>query len=543
MHLPRNLLPDWMRPQKPANGTGPVTGCDLSRISCLTQPFVRDAFYRLRPDFSEDAARLSLELAELSYRLDVAPWQQAGWDDFSVQVDNTLHSGLTFADPSDGLQTLSNQLRLTIARASMADQNPVGQIIGARRQKERSDTLKAVCMMHPREEGGYLLAIGFMGTGRRLLDWFSNLRITTEEGFHKGFYQLSTHFENSMDKIVFPATARALGLESLTLRQVMEEMRSMSSRFRLWMAGHSQGSAVMQVFTHRLIYHYGVLPQNMTGYGFASPTVATGRLVYDPACYPLCHILNSDDIVPKVGALVHLGLGLEYASNSALREAAYPTRPDPAVLERLQPFLSGMKDGPSTMERGWAVLKALHEMADEAPPADRRGIQALLDQAMNYAGKTAAGWLDAAILYLERSYRDMTGAAMPDSRFLLLAEVRRIAREFPLRSLLEAAGDVALPPHHITYRGKDGAYAHIVKQGLADLKPFIWVKEPGRLPQRRYAQPLSSAQPAPASRRPRRSPRRVRHRGKSSFLFGSKRKEAKEKPQFAGRSPGEERQS
>ena len=490
MILPLNKLPDWLRrdpAEKPPQGLGPVTGISLSRLSSLTQPLTRDPFYRLRPGFSGEAARLSLELAELSYRLDLAPWQQAGWNDFSIQVDNTLHSGLTYSENSEALQGILNQLRVTWARAAIIDQNPVGQILGARRQKERSDTLKALCMMHSREEGGHLLAIGFMGTGKRLLDWFSNLRITTEEGFHKGFYQLCIHFEQSLDRIVFPATARALGLETLTLRQVLSEMRSASSRFRLWMAGHSQGSAVMQVFAHRLIYHYGVLPQNMLGYGFASPTVATGRLVCDPACYPLCHILNSDDIVPKVGALVHLGLGLEYPADEALRSAAYPTRPDPAALKKLQPFLEGMADGPSTMERGWAVLRALRDAMDDAPPADRRGIQALVDQAVTYAGKTAAGWLDAALSYLEGSYLEMTGRPMPQTRNALLGQARRIAGEIPLRRLMDACWDIALPPHHITHKGQDGAYAWLVKHGLDRLRPFIWVKDAQRLPYRRYA--------------------------------------------------------
>ncbi|MBP3542309.1 MAG: hypothetical protein J6K72_10955 [Clostridia bacterium] len=516
--MPLTKLPDWLR--KPAGdkpqGLGPVTGCPLSQLSSLTQPFTRDPFYRLRPGFSADAARLSLELAELSYRLDLAPWQQAGWNDFSIQVDNTVHSGLTFTD--DGFQGLMNQLRVTWAKATIIDQNPVGQILSARRQKERSDTLKALCMMHPREDGGYLLAIGFMGTGKRLLDWFSNLRITTEEGFHKGFYQLCTHFEQSLDKIVFPVTARALGLESLTLRQVLQEMRSMSGRFRLWMAGHSQGSAVMQVFAHRLIYHYGVLPQNMLGYGFASPTVATGRLVCDPACYPLCHILNSDDIVPKVGALVHLGMGLEYPADEALRSAAYLTRPDPVVFPKLLPFLRGMEDGPSTMERGWAVLSALRALTDDTPSADRRGVQALFDQAMTYAGKTAAGWLDAAILYLERSYREMTGRPMPETRTDLLLQARRIAGDISLRSLMDACWDIAVPPHLIIHRGQDGAYAWLVKHGLNRLRPFIWVKEAQRLPYRRYAVWDGNA-------------------GGRSFLLCQK-KRTKRKPHFAGPLPG-----
>ena len=162
-------------------------------------------------------------------------------------------------------------------------------------------------MMHPLPEGRFLLAIGFMGTGKRFYDWISNFRFTTEEGFHKGFYQLCTYFEQGAESIVFPATAKALGLEKLTLGEVLSEMKSLSSRFRLWMAGHSQGAAVMQVFCHRLMTDWGVLAQNMTGYGFASPTVATGRLVQDPAAIRSITSSTATTWCPH-GALLYLGL-------------------------------------------------------------------------------------------------------------------------------------------------------------------------------------------------------------------------------------------
>lgn len=126
-------------------------------------------------------------------------------------------------------------------------------------------------MMHPLPGGQFLLAIGFMGTGKRFYDWISNFRFTTEEGFHKGFYQLCTYFEQGAESIVFPATAKALGLEKLTLGEVLSEMKSLSSRFRLWMAGHSQGAAVMQVFCHRLMTDWGVLAQNMTAMASLRP--------------------------------------------------------------------------------------------------------------------------------------------------------------------------------------------------------------------------------------------------------------------------------
>lgn len=232
-------------PQDAPAGRGALTGCDLSDTSSLARPFARDPFFRLRPPFSQDAAKLSLELANTAYTLDLDAWKAAGWNDFSVLIDDSLQSGMDHGG-------VRSHFKLFKARAALKEWNPISQISGALRQRERSDTIKAVCMMKPDGEGHFLLAIGFMGTGSRFYDWFSNLRFTPEEGFHRGFVQLCESFEMNAEEIVFPAAAEALGLEKLTLGEVFSEMRSLSSRFRLWMAGHSQGGAVMQVLTERL---------------------------------------------------------------------------------------------------------------------------------------------------------------------------------------------------------------------------------------------------------------------------------------------------
>lgn len=40
---------------------------------------------------------------------------------------------------------------------------------------------------------------------------------------------------------------------------------------------HSQGGAVMQVWVYHKMLEDGVLPQNLLGYGFASPSALEGR--------------------------------------------------------------------------------------------------------------------------------------------------------------------------------------------------------------------------------------------------------------------------
>lgn len=523
-------------------GVGTITGRDLSRLDSLTLPFARDPFYRLRPPFSAEAAELSLELANMAYTLDLEPWLEAGWDDFSIQIDDTLQSGITHGASADGerMRTLLNALKVARSRAALRERNPVTQVMSAMRQRERSDTIKAVCMLHSLPDGRYMLAIGFMGTGRRFYDWISNFRFTTEEGFHKGFHQLCTYFEEGAESIVFPRAAAELGLEKLTLGEILMEMRSLSSRFRLWMAGHSQGGAVMQVFTHRLITDWGVLPQNMVGYGFASPTVATARLVYDPAAYPLYHILNSDDMVPRMGAVLHLGLCLNYPADEALREATYglSTLPaDMAAREALRPFQQAMVDTPSILLYSTAFLQCLAEEKGEEGLNNlmsRKWAVPAVDRMLTAAGDKAMDLLGRLIDNAQNGHAALTGRPMDEAVLSELRDrMRPQIRSVPFRRLMGAVLGYCAPPHSIMRNNQqeDGAYALITRKGLDALQPFIWVNANNH-PQRRYGSiqallGMTASQSASATAARRRKPAapRMAARGKQRIGLSAKRRQ------------------
>lgn len=474
-------------------GSGPITGCDLSNVIPLAQPFARGPFYRLRPPFSKEAAELSLELAHMAYTLEWKPWREAGWNDLSILIDDSLQSGLTHWESGDGLTNVINRLKVRRAQAALNDSRPVSQVLGAIRQKEKSDTIKAVCMMHTLGEDRWVLAIGFMGTGKRFYDWISNFRFTPEEGFHRGFYQLCESFEMNVDSIVFPSVARALGLEKLTLGQVLSEMRSLSSRFRLWMAGHSQGAAVMQVFAHRLMMDWGVLAQNMVGYGYGSPTVATGRFVHDPAAYPLYHLLNREDPVTRMGGLLHLGLCLEYAADEGFRKRAYgwSMEEDAVRLRQKLAFLEeDMQDMPTVIEHMTALIQCL---------AEEKGADALtdlmvgwwsiptLDRALWNAGDRAMDVVQHILDGAGEDHLALTGRKLNADRVREIRErLRPIVQSTPVRKLWAALVEYGAPTHRIVDEDQDRAYAVIVKEKLDQLQPFVWVKMAGSLPVRRY---------------------------------------------------------
>lgn len=510
-----------------ASPTGPITGCDLYRLGSLTRPLALDAFGYLRPAFSPEAARLSLELAAMTYTLSLEPWMAAGWDDFSIQIDDQLQSGLVVPHSASGqhMQDILSARRMRRMQAALKERNPISQVISAMRQRERSDTIKAVCMAHPLPQGKWMITIGFMGTGKRFYDWFSNLRFTTQGGFHKGFHQLCDCFENGLDEIVFPRTAASLGLEKLTLGDVLSELQSPNSRFRLWMAGHSQGSAVMQIFTYRLITDWRVLPQNMVGYGFASPTVVTGLPVADPAAYPLIHILNSDDMVTRAGAIAHLGLCLEYPANDELRKAVYDLSDLPADVEAremLRPFFQQMTDTPSILLHLSALLICLaQEKGEDGLDAitGRRWSLPFVDKMMLQAGGKAMDWLNLALNANRRGYQDITGHPMDSQQLSALCDAfRPVVRALPLRRLMGALAAYTMSPHHLNHEPDrtHAPYAWIVQNGLNDLRPFIWRSQQQGPPQRLYA-----SAPKPSSRRQSALPAM---RGKSRLSYTAQRR-------------------
>lgn len=511
----------------PSDAFGPITGCDLSRLESLDAPMRPDAFGCLRPAFSGEETLLSLELAAMTYSLSVEPWMAAGWDDFSIQIDDQLQSGLVVPRSESGLpmQELLSALHVRRMKAALRERNPVSQLLGALRQRERSDTIKAVCMMHPLPGGRYLAAIGFMGTGKRFYDWFSNLRFTPEGGFHRGFHQLCDCFENGLEEIVFPRTAAALGLEKLTLGDVLMELRSPNSRFKLWMAGHSQGSAVMQIFTHRLMTDWQVLPQNVAGYGFASPTVATGKGIADLAAYPLVHVLNSDDIVTRAGAMAHLGLCMEYPADERIRNAVYDLSPLPADQEArrlLEPFYQTLTDTPSMLISLCALLICVAQEKGEdglESLMSRRWSVSAIDYLLLQAGGKAADMLNALLKSAREGYRALTGKPMDGQQVSALCDqLRPAVQALPLRRLISALVGPALAAHRIN-REPDhtrAAYVWIAQNGLEELRPFLWRKQEDGVPCRAWP-----VQPLP---RVRRLPRGPQRRGAARMSYSARRK-------------------
>lgn len=459
---------------------GQVTGCGLADVTPLLAPWIIDNGIS-RPVFSHAAAALSLELASTAYDFRLDDWRQAEWYDISYQVDNTLLTGSSVNGGSGSSlsEAVSDYFQL-LARSRVRRANPVTQIRGALRQREGSDTCKAVVMTHRIKENRFVIAIGFMGTGKRLADWLSNLRLEEENGAHQGFFQLAQEFEEQSQRILFPETARALGLDQLTLADIFDECRRADSRFLIWMAGHSQGGAILQLLAYRAI-ESGVCRQNLIGYGFASPSVMYFHTGSDLNTFPLHHLINSDDPTPRVGARLHIGRCWVMTPDEKMRRACYsPAWEDPAFRASLA-LIGRVRRSQDALLLIAALLKALEQVPDEESAAVITGVlgRFLPDRLLSVLG----GHLDEGLRLLyaktEQQYCLSSG-----QRCLPIQEVQAMQKRisvlmnlYGVRGFAKALMQSMVLPHKLRASDSEGglaAYAYMVNSRFNDLRQRLW---------------------------------------------------------------------
>ena len=303
-------------------------------------------------------ARFGLELAQLAYDFETEAWIRAGWTDIAIQVDRRVLTGIHAAEEKgDWRQLMLNGFLPRLAKRLTVLSNPITQLRGLKDESLLYDTGKAITMLKPLPQGRYAVAIGFTGTGKRPQDWVSNMRFEHPDGLHAGFEYLSELYESNADDIQFPTAAKALGLEKLTLQDVLAECAREDSRFTLLMAGHSQGAAVLQVWTHRRLKE-GLLRQNLLGMGFACPMVAKGLTEQEREC-PLALFVSADDLFTRIGLSEHMGHVWSFTPKQSVRELCYaPCWEDPFFHELLH-VMDNIRDIEEAMVLTLGFLEAL----------------------------------------------------------------------------------------------------------------------------------------------------------------------------------------
>ena len=460
-------------------GTGAFTGYDLSHITPLCMPWVEVNGQR-QPEFSRDAALLSLELAASAYDLKLDAWREAGWHDISYQVDNALYSAVTGkretrADEDDAGQRFQRQ-----AQARLRRLNPISQLRGTLRQREGSDTCKAIVMIHPVPGGRYVVAIGFMGTGKRVYDWISNFRLSQNDGMHSGFLQLTQRFEQNCGHILFPETARELELEQLSLADIFQECHRPDSRFRIWMAGHSQGGAVMQLLCYREVMK-GMLRQHLLGYGFASPSAVYRYPACDPMGFPLFHIINADDVVPRLGAQLHIGRCRVFFPDDGMRSVCYGASWQDPAFRAVLGLTHVIRDNDSGLLMFLALLHALTHLPGEDSAAVLNSLTGgiMPDFLMGVIGGRMDDLLSLLIRKTEQGFAASCGGRTPSEKELspLRTRIARLIAQYGAAAFAQALARALGLPHKLRATGANQAtasYQYLVLHRFSDLRHRVW---------------------------------------------------------------------
>ena len=470
------------------SGAGRFTGCNLGSLMPLCMPW-EENFGLAQPVFSREAALLSFELAASAYDMNLDAWREAGWRDFSFQVDNTLLTGQNVnGAQGGGLSAMISDYFHYLARARLKRINPISQLRGALRQREGSDTCKAVVMLHPLSGGRYMVAVGFMGTGKRIYDWFSNFRLNREEGMHAGFLQLTKEFEKNAEEICFPVTAQELKLDKLTLSDILAECRRPGSRFRLWMAGHSQGGAIMQLFACREIRR-GFLRQNMVGYSFATPSAVYARMNCDAGSFPLLHIVNADDIFPRMGAAMHIGRCRVMYPDEKMRIACYQPVWQDELFRQIHLLLRGVTDSGGAFLLVWAMLRALEDVPADSAMAALNVLAGSLvpEMLLGALGSRREEILLALAQRVAKGYRMATEGGTPprDTMRVLRGRIAALILRYGGARFAKTALSCLGASHKLL-----GPYQYIVTQRFDDLKQRLWqppVSAMGRMENKKCA--------------------------------------------------------
>lgn len=163
-----------------------------------------------------------------------------------------------------------------------------------------------------------LIIVAFRGTNPvNLIDDFSDMDIAVnEDGVHKGFAWNATNFYDKRNTIQFD-----IGEETVTLEQVIDDMKKPNSRFVMLVAGHSLGGAVADAFVGNTLDKAGVLPENTLAITFAAPRTVVDN--FDYKYDNIINIINADDWIPTIAADKHIGDNVVYTPSNEFRKKYY----------------------------------------------------------------------------------------------------------------------------------------------------------------------------------------------------------------------------
>lgn len=411
---------------------------------------ITDEWGYQRQKYSRELAIRSLAFSKASYNMHIKPFIMDGWLDYTLIYEGKI-------------QAKADDWNLEPSKKT--------QFLSFVRQLVAAQSMKAVVMGRPMSNHTAIVNITFTGT-KHTADWLGNIKVSVSNQLHKGFYELATQFDSMRKEIHLAYLAKTLGLMDLTLDEVIAEAAKPDSRFKIWVTGHSQGGALTQVYIAEFLCKRGVLPENIFGYSFASPFVATAAYSENPGNYPIYNIGNTDDFAIRVGSALRLGMDLLYTPDERFREEHYKDYSDPQVRAMYRDVLKlcywmtdSFKFGEfmiavATFAPDYPVAKDLEEWIRETPV-----LRKIFKMFTNKTDLPKAIH-DRMYQLLEKPYMDVGGKPPSEDR------IRQITAY--LKALFDKWGidciTTVMYNAHIIPRN----YAFIVQMSYDDFQRGIW---------------------------------------------------------------------
>jgi hypothetical protein len=438
---------------------GDITQVDLSG----TEIFLS------KEKFSEAGIRFALELSALSYNLNIRPWVDAGWSDITIKIRDRLFHSIDTSDSDSLIQSLYNSIapyfgKKTKHKKIKKRKKIKKQIV----TPYKAEYGRAIIMSKEIADCKFAIAITFAGTGRNLTSWLSNFDFAHEDGIHAGFKKLTDTFFAQVNNIEFPSIAEKLGFESLALRDILLSVKNDNSPFLVFVSGHSQGAALLQLFIYNLLMQE-VKRKNILGYGFAAPTTVSNN--FEQIDMPINLINFENDVFTRLGIQKHIGNVYLFQADDMLKAACYGDLAEDTMFQNAISYLLSIKNTEESLFSTLAFTYALSYLPAKMQSGVFEGGFSLLRILPSDDTSTSISLMRA---FLRDRYVLLTGHE-PDKQSLLnkAKEYLILMNKFGAKKLMEANMTAIRASHSLRLDEKGeliSCYAYIALKGFEKLK-------------------------------------------------------------------------
>lgn len=168
------------------------------------------------------------------------------------------------------------------------------------------------------DNGEILIAVAFKGTDSlNINDDLSDMyKAVDKDGFHKGFMFNAKQFYNKADKITFN-----LDGETVKLSDILSDMKNENSKYKMLVTGHSLGAAVADIYSGYFLKNDNINDNNIVTVTYGTPKSCSADYSYSGD--NIINVINTDDMVPTIGAEEHLGTCLYFTPSEEFRKQNY----------------------------------------------------------------------------------------------------------------------------------------------------------------------------------------------------------------------------